>query len=212
MNLKTRFKPGAEAGLLSRLVQDAWQDYQDRIASTTKQAEVAETIARWFETRIPAAELEVLEKYNCIAWNDRCNVRVYDAETDAVAKYREAFGIELPRKVPAVGTGGYGYPSLTACEPETLRGAESQSRDLDAYFLNLLKMRKQYYREYKASVAWPAEYGKEHGKYPTWGEIAERFPVLGERLKRAEPMTATGTTENITTGEPVTGTSNGVPA
>lgn len=181
MNLKARFKPRTEARILSRLVSEAWQDYQDRIASPERQTEVAETIARYFERAIPTNDLEVLKKYGCIAWHDRCNVRVYDANTEDVAKYREAFGIELPRKVPCVGGGGYGYPSITACEPAW--GINAPLRELDAYFLALLTARKQYQREYKASMQWPAEYGKEHGKYPTWGEIAERFPVLGAWLE-----------------------------
>jgi hypothetical protein len=187
MNLKARFKPRAEAGLLSRLVQEAWQDYQDRVASAARQAEVAERIARYFEERIPAGDFEVLQRYGCIAWHDLANVRVYDAATDDVAKYREVFRVELPRKIPVVGTGGYGYPSLTCCEPVEVTEARATSplRDLDGYFFALLYARKQYQREYKASQAWPAEYGKANGgKYPTWGEIAERFPVLGEWLAK----------------------------
>src|SRR6185437_1081961 len=78
MNLQARFKPRAEALLLSQLVQTAWQDYQDQIASPERQAEVAETITRYFETLIPAADFEVLERYGCIAYHDHCNVRVYD--------------------------------------------------------------------------------------------------------------------------------------
>lgn len=184
MNLKARFKPRAEADLLSRLVQKAWQDYQDRIASGEKQAEVAESIARYFEAIIPVNELEILKKYNCIAYHDRCNVRIYDSETEDVAKYREAFGIDLPRKVPCVGTGGYGYPHIAACEPEW--GTGTPLRELDSYFAELLKARKQYQREYKASTNWPAEYGRTNGgRYPTWGEIAERFPILGEWLQKA---------------------------
>ena len=47
------------------------------------------------------------------------------------------------------------------------------------------KERQAEVAEYKASQQWPGEYGKEHGGvYPTWGEIAERFPVLGEWIKR----------------------------
>lgn len=180
MNLKSRFKPRAEAGLLSQVVQAAWQDYQDRIASAEQQAEVAEIIARYFERAIPTNDLEVLKKYNCIAWNDRCNVRVYDHNTTDVAKYREAFGVELTRKVPTVGGGGYGYPSLAACEPWG-----SPLPELDEYFASLLTARKQYQKEYKTSTQWPGEYGKENGgRYPTWGEIAKRFPVLGEWIRR----------------------------
>jgi len=184
MNLKSRFKPRAEAELLSRLVQEAWQDYQDRIASKDRQAEVAETIARYFERAIPTNDLEVLKKYGCVAYHDRCNVRVYDAETEDVAKFRETFGVELPRKVPVVGAGGGGYASLSAIASP---GREVPLPELDGYFEELLKARKQYQREYKESMAWPAEEGKsQEGKYPTWGEIAERFPVLGEWLKRRE--------------------------
>ena len=180
MNLKARFKPRADASTLSRLIQTAWQDYQDRIASVERQAEVAEAIACYFESLIPAADLETLQRYKCISWHDRANVRVYDANTDYVSKYREAFDINLPRKIPVAG--GYGYLSIAACEPER----RSPLPDLDDYFLSLLTARKQYQREYKASRTWPTEYGKEHGKYTTWGEIAERFPVLGNYLKSAE--------------------------
>ena len=181
MNFKARFKPRAEAGLLSKLVQEAWQDYQDRIANVERQAEVAERLAQYFEQVIPAADLEVLSRYKCIAWHDRCNVRVYDAETQDVAKYREAFGVELPRKVPAVGTGGFGYPSIAACEPEW---GNSPLRELDAYFAGLLKARKQYQEEYKQSTAWPTDRRNETGQYPTWEEIGNQFPVLGNFLLR----------------------------
>lgn len=33
MNLKAKFKPRAEALLLSRLVREAWENYQNRFAS-----------------------------------------------------------------------------------------------------------------------------------------------------------------------------------
>ena len=195
MNLKARFKPRAERGLLSQLIQEAWQDYSDRVASKERQAEVAERIARYFEGLIPAPDFEVLQRYNCIVWEDRANVRVYDADTEEDAMYRAAFGVELPRKVPVLGKGGYGYPSIVACEPTEMRGepegaAEERARhplrDLDPYFLALLTARKQYQREYKASMEWPAEYaaGEGAGRYPTWGDIAERWPVLGERLRK----------------------------
>jgi hypothetical protein len=191
VNLKARFKPRAEAGLLSRLVQEAWQDYQDRIANIDRQKEVAETIARYFEALIPAADFEVLSRYNCIAWHDKTSVRVYDSETEDIAKYREAFGVELPRKVPVFGSGGYGYPSGVACEPLDLREPNDPTKtrftlptELDPYFAELLKARKQYYREYKKSTRWPFEYSKEHGKYPTRNEIAEQFPVLSTWLRK----------------------------
>lgn len=180
MNFKSRFKPRAEAGLLSKLVQEAWQDYQDRIASKEQQAEVAEAVARYFEQAISSSDLEVLSRYNCVAWHEKANVRVYDASRPE-GPYAEAFGVELPRKVPCVGTGGFGYPSIVACEPEW--GTKTPLRNLDGYFAELLNARKQYFAEYKESTAWPAEHGKEHGQYPTWGEIADRFPVLGDWLK-----------------------------
>lgn len=183
MNMKARFKPRADAALLSRLVQEAWQDYQERIANPARLVEVAEIIAQHFETLIPAGDFEVLSRYNCIAWHDHCNVRVYDHNTEDVAKYREAFGVELARKVPVLGTGGYGYPSLTACQPMS---DNNSLRELDEHFATLLMARKQYQAEYKVSQNWPSEYGKEHGQYPTWGEITEKFPVLGDWIKKRE--------------------------
>ena len=188
MNLKARFKPRAEGGLLSQLVQEAWQDYQDKIASKEKQAEVAETIARHFETLIPPSDFEVLERYHCIARRDHCNVRVYnnsgekDSSGCTLPPYREAFGIKLPREIPVLGTGGFGYPSIAVCEPDWK--TDAALRELDPYFAELLTMRKQYQAEYKASMAWPWEYHKETGQHPTWGEIAAKFPVLGDWITR----------------------------
>lgn len=176
---KARFKPRADAGLLSKLVQNAWTDYQDRISSEEKRAEVAEIVTCYFESVIPPSDLEVLARYNCVAYHEACNVAVYDVDRPTGA-YAERFGVDLPRKVPCVGNGGYGYPSLAACEPEW--GTKSHLRDLDSYFMALLVARKQYKAEYKESTAWPSEYGKEHGQYPTWGEIEDRFPVLGSYI------------------------------
>jgi hypothetical protein len=186
---KARFRPRADAGLLSKLVQIAWTEYQEAIASKEEQDKVAEIIATYFETKIPPADFEVLSRYNCIAYHDSCNVRVYDygernAYGETLAPYREVFGIELPRKVPVLGTGGYGYPSLTACEPEW--GTNTPLRELDAYFGGLLRARKQYKAEYKQSTDFPTEYKATKGEYPTWGEIEDQFPVLGAYLRKAQ--------------------------
>ena len=187
INRKDKFKPRADAGLLSRLIQEAWGQYQDSIADASAQAKVAERIARHFETLIPSSDFEVLERYEVVAYHDHCKVRVYDNNTEDVAKYREAFGIQLPRKVPVLGSGGYCYPSLVACEPEW---GKSPLRELDSYFASLLTARKAYQAEYKASGLFPQQHKAVTGGYPTWGEIEDAFPVLGGFLKRQRAASA----------------------
>lgn len=180
-NRKDRFKPRAEAGLLSKLIQEAWGAYQDSVASPEEQARVGEAIAVYYETLIPASDLEVLGRHNCVAHHDRCNVRVYDRNATDGA-YAEAFGVELPRKIPVVGKNGYGYPAICACEPEW--GTKSPLRAFDPYFAGLLALRKAYLAEYKASGVFPQEHKAATGEYPTWGEIEDRFPVLGAYLMK----------------------------
>lgn len=184
---KDRFRPRADAGMLSEFVRNAWSTYEETIASKEEQARVAEVLADYFEKKIPSGDFEVLSRYNCVAYHDSCNVRVYDADTDDLSKYKEAFGVKLPRKVPVLGTGGYGYPSMAACEPEW--GTNTPLRELDGYFAALLTARKQYQTEYEQSTRFPTTYKAAKGEYPTWGEIEDHFPVLGSYLKAARQRT-----------------------
>jgi len=182
-NRKDRFKPRAEASLLSRLIQEAWGEYQDSIASKADQDRIGEILAAQFEAAISPSDLEVLTRWKCVSYPDRCNVRVYNADAEH-GKYAEAFGLDLPRKIPVIGNGGYGYPSLAACEPfETPKDGRVPA-DLDPYFAGLLAARKAYIAEYKASRTFPSDHKEATGQYPTWGEIEDRFLVLGKYLER----------------------------
>ena len=175
--LKDRFRPRAESSLLSEYVKNAWQEKQ--AVAEPIIAEVAERLARYFDEAIPPEDLAVLDRYKCVARHDACNVRVYDPNPNDVAHYRESFGVQLPRKVPTVGTGGFGYPSLVMCDP-----AKPILPELEPHFRDLLALRKSYYAEYKQSTAFPKEYHEENGVWPTWGEIEERFPVLAAYIAR----------------------------
>lgn len=176
----TRFKPRADAGVLSAHIQYAWQQESDRVASETDQERVKEAISAHFEALIPSADMDVLVRYNCVGYYDRCSVRVYDRQAEG-GKYGEVFGVDLTRKVPSVGTGGYGCLTICACEPAW--GEKTPLRELDSYFAGLLAARKAYKMEYKASASFPSDYKNEFGIYPTWGEIEDKFPVLGKYLE-----------------------------
>lgn len=184
---KDRFKPRADANLLSGLVQAAWKAHTDSIADESEQARVAEMIAQYFETKIPAEDFEVLHRYNCIVYHESCNVRVYDA-ANVTGPYAAGFGISLPRKVPVLGTGGFGYPALRACVPHEDKECV---RELDIYFAGLLKMRKEYQAEYKASLDFPVAHKARTSEYPTWAEIEDTFPVLGTHVATIRKMDST---------------------
>jgi hypothetical protein len=177
---KHRFMPRAEGATLSTLIQEAWKAYQDSVADEDAQARVAERLAVYFESRIPVAELTVLQKWGCIAKYDTCNVAVYDAAQHE-RPYAERFGIKLPRTVPVTGSGGMGYPSLCACAPYDRE--DQVPAELNAYFASQLTVRKAYYAEYKGSSSFPSSYKEREGVWPTWGEIEDASPFLGQYLK-----------------------------
>jgi len=57
-------------------------------------------------------------------------------------------------------------------------------RVLEPFFDGILVLRRAFHAEYAQSTAWPTEHRMATGSYPTWGEMAERWPVLGAHLRR----------------------------
>jgi hypothetical protein len=37
--------------------------------------------------------------------------------------------------------------------------------------------------EYRQAINWPKEYKEQNGKWPTWEEIANQFPVIGAYIR-----------------------------
>jgi hypothetical protein len=55
---------------------------------------------------------------------------------------------------------------------------------LEGYFRRVLALRVAFREEYAQSTAWPTEFRNETGAYPTWADMAERWPVLGAHLRQ----------------------------
>lgn len=54
--------------------------------------------------------------------------------------------------------------------------------ELEPYFSRILELRVAAAAEYGQCMEWPKEHRKERGVYPTWEQIAKKFPVLGRHL------------------------------
>lgn len=212
--MSATFKPRAEAGLLSQLVQNAWREYSASLENEAERLQVAEIVAQHIEARIPAADLPVLHKYHCVSEADTASVRIYNAQT---SRWDETAHIKLPRKVWALGDG---YPEAHACDPRwsrdphrgckpewwNNRATEDEKRrviehqdasergalpeSVDSYFAKIVEARRAYKAEYRQSTDFPAEFKAEQGRWPTWQEIADRFPVLAAHIARLHKQAA----------------------
>jgi hypothetical protein len=192
----SRFKPRADAYKLSRLVQIAWREYQEAMLPASERARVSEALACFLEASHPGTRAV-----------SNVDVAIYDAGSPQPFEAR--FAIKLPREITI---GGHADTGLTACAPRATqdpccglepsywarltkqdradirRNCEDRERhyvpeDCNAYFARLLSARKAYDAEYREVTAWPAVARATLGEYPTWEEIANRFPVLGGYLR-----------------------------
>ena len=203
-----RYRPRAEAGLLSRLIQEAWEAKRAREYPEHEAKRVGEILATWGENLRPQSDTAILEKYGFVEKTDRISVAVCDPEADICA-YAERFSLDLPRNVLAVRgdlscyacTPRYStYPDRGVtekyrvelemkgewdkfCADQDARDARLPPAEIDPFFAALLAARKAFKREYAASSVWPAKRKAETGEWPTWREIADAWPVLGEHLR-----------------------------
>jgi hypothetical protein len=208
IKITSRFKPRADAYQLSQLVQIAWREYREAMFPDSEQARVSEALAGCLEALHPAEDMAVLARYECTRAMTSVTVAAYDAGSPR--PFEASFRVKLPREIIV---GGREDTGLTACAPrasqdpccglkssywaqlteqdraDIRRNCEDRERyyvpeDCNTYFASLLSVKKAYDAEYREVTAWPAEARKKLGEYPTWGEIANRFPVLGGYLRK----------------------------
>jgi hypothetical protein len=192
-----RFRPIKDSALLSRLVSDAWQAQSRQLTDQMEALGVCEAVTAHLEARYPAEDMAILAQYGVakvIERIDVCNTAV-----------------RLTRPVPTPTA--YGAGEVIACatrfsqapdwglKPDyraTLSDAEfakycaghlARERDMapqsvDPYFARVKELRAAYQAEYRQATQWPAEIKRETGAYPTWAEIAARFPVLRAHIEK----------------------------
>jgi hypothetical protein len=217
-NAKSRFKPRADAGVLSALLQNTWTAVNARLEAERDAADVGETVAAHLERIYPADDMAVLTRYGAAKSITEISVRIYNAATE---HWDINVRVDLPRSV--VTPGHYGATEVQACgrrwSREEGRGLTEIGRaDLATYnttweqycarqdaheasmlpehvehfFTAVVEAREAHHAEYRQTTNWPADRKAATGEWPTWGEIEEAFPTLGEYIAdlRDPPHTA----------------------
>jgi hypothetical protein len=199
---KAPFRPRAEAGLLSRLIQEAWRSYHDSCYVEAERRLVAETVASHLERLLPAADLEVLRRYGFAEETSHVCVRIYDGKD-----WSHSTGVDLPRKVwttrnlTSLSCCGAWYSEdpnfgLNAEYRRTMSAAEWERhvaftiecdrirlpKSVEPYFARIVEGKKAYVAEYRRSATFPKSFRDERGRWPTWGEIEINLPVLGRHI------------------------------
>jgi hypothetical protein len=88
------FKPRADAGMLSQLVQNAWRNYEANNFSAEERASVAAAVSEHIRSLYPLQDMTLLAKYGCASLEDYVSVRVHDGEN-----WAQSFGIKLPEPI-----------------------------------------------------------------------------------------------------------------
>ena len=198
-NPADRFRPRKHESTLSRASQLAWEQYQATQFPEAERQAVAATIAEFMAARCPADDLATLRRYGFTETSDSVSVRVHDGKD-----YANCFSINLhaaiehprnanshycggPRwsKTPDRGIKPEARANMSAdewqelCDFQDKKEAGMLPESVEPFFAKLLEARQHYRDGYRKETAWPAEYKAEHGEYPTWRQIADRFHVLG---------------------------------
>lgn len=210
-NLKDKFRPRADAQVLSSMVQAAWEEYQASMFPAEERATVASTLAEYLTARFPADDMDVLARYGCCKTAESVCVRIYAQSADkSYPDWSETTSVNLPYPVRVA----YDSPDIYACSPrwsetaergvteeyraeliatgnwedfcrdQDAHDADLPPRSIDSYFAKILELRKLFRAEYNQATEFPTEYKAATGNYPTWADIASKFPVLGAYLRR----------------------------
>lgn len=202
MKLTDRFRPKADYALLRSLNDVAWERESKRL--TAGQAQVGEAVARQLESEYPAADMEVLARYGCCESISGIHVHVSRPGTTTWSQMvRLEFGrnVRVPRNHDSRYCGGerFSRDPNRGLKAETIAKIKAGQHDLikswdafcaeqeakersripeehEQWFFDILEARSRYSAEYQRALAIP----KTDGKYPTWGQIGEQFPTLGQ--------------------------------
>lgn len=202
---RDRFKPRNEQMLLSAIVHHAGMRYAAELFPETDRAHVAAVVKEHIAARSNESDLAVLRRYGFTETIERMSVLIYNPTSQ---RYDERVSVELPEPIEVPRNGA----SATACAPrysewpdngisdkyraelvaegklaefladQVAREASFLPRELDGYFARIIEGRAWQRGAYSEASEWPASYRAEHGKWPTWAEIEERYPFVGAYL------------------------------
>jgi hypothetical protein len=196
-----RFRPRADAALLSRLVTDAWQNYQNRMFDTAERDRVAEIVAAHLELLYPADDMAVLSRYGVAQTLKSISVRMWNPDQHL---WDQTTSVDLPRPILAPSSehglyvGGAWHSRLPnygctqayrdAQTPEQWAELvdyhdDSERRRIpeivEPWFARIVEARKAHRAEYAQTTEFPSKFHAETGRYPRWRDIETAHPILG---------------------------------
>lgn len=178
--LRSRFRPRTDAALLRRLLLGAWNARNRDLLPPDRVAWAKEGIARWIESLNPLGDLRPLAAQGKVQSLGSALVRLRDGQ-----ERPECLLIPLDRPVHVAA----GFDGLWHAGPrmeEGTDGMEERLRSPEAlapFFDLVLGMRDGFREERDAAAVFPEEHRRANGRFPTWGELALRCPVLGAHLR-----------------------------
>lgn len=205
INLSAQFKPRVDSDLLSRVVQNAWEFKNESLRQACASLKVTEKIVELFGRLYPASDMVVLAKYGKAEYSKTVSVRIYNLDTKS---WDYSTMIELPESVLIPLGAGQIYACGPRYSKEPNYGVRPEARakmsqedwqkivehhdradarrmpaETEIFFADLMLAQNQYRAEYRQATQWPSDVKKATGKWPTWAEIAAKFPVLGEYIR-----------------------------
>jgi hypothetical protein len=177
-NMKTitdTFRPKADVSELDSIVKDAWKKKSDELQSRLEEMKVAAWLRDRLEELNPSSDMEVLRRYGFTRKWEEVTVQVWGGD-----RWGEWFGITLPSPVEASSN----YANFICGGPKAEnRDSRTLPEQFEPLFLALVEARKGYKDEYSETNKFPKAFKQTHGRYPTWQEIADRYPVVGSELR-----------------------------
>jgi hypothetical protein len=196
-----RYRPRADALILSKLVTDAWQDYQSCMFDAAERDRAAEIVAIHLETLYPAADMAVLSRYGVAQTLNSIGVRMWNPEQRL---WDQTTSVALPRlvlapssenglyvggawhsRLPNYGvTGNYRarqtpeqWAELVAYHDESERRRLPES--VEPWFARIVEARAAYRAEYAQTTDFPEKFHTTASQWPRWSDIETAHPILG---------------------------------
>lgn len=215
MKLTDVFRPKADAAALREFNQIAWTARSEALSERLK-IEAGEILAAHLESLYPPEDMRVLTKYGCAQTRNVAEMRVRVPSSDRWSEQIGvplARAVIVPSSYNGLYCGGprfskrpgngvnqeiaeeikagrhHTFKSWDAfLEDQQRRERERIPEVLEPLIFELVSTRLEYKADYNEISQWPKEYRTKHGVYPTWAEIAKRFPVAGAYIFQAAAM------------------------
>ena len=214
MKLTDRYRPKADRTTLNQLNDLAWQEINDRLMERV-QNEIGEILTCHLEKLYPAADMEFLSRYGCSSPRDEAHIQVRLPEgerwehhvsiklprTIQVATSYHGLWAGGPRfsRQPNRGVSAEAraelesgkadwssFPSWEAfCADQDEREARRVPEEAESFLYELVETRLAYNRDYRRLTEWTETRKRETGLWPTWGDIAAEFPIVGKKIELA---------------------------